>query len=86
MQLLIVFLTLLAISLAKSVNLPGHQTTYYGYALDMDVLANYNTFTCIKSYGYSTVFIRAYNPAGVGSFDMNAVGNIRNAYQGKRAH
>ncbi|KHJ76497.1 hypothetical protein OESDEN_23883 [Oesophagostomum dentatum] len=34
----------------------------------------------MKKSGYNAVFIRAYNPAGNGAFDVNAVNNIRYAW------
>ncbi|CAJ0608315.1 unnamed protein product [Cylicocyclus nassatus] len=60
----------------------SNQTFYnYAYAVDLSGALPYNTFNCIKSNGYSAVFVRVYDPSGVGMFDANAVNNIRSAYQ-----
>ncbi|CAJ0608347.1 unnamed protein product [Cylicocyclus nassatus] len=53
----------------------------YAYALDIDKPVSYDGFNCIKQYRYSAVFIRGYDPAGQGRFDVNAVNNIHCASQ-----
>ncbi|CAJ0608310.1 unnamed protein product [Cylicocyclus nassatus] len=53
--------------------------TNYAYAFDINQAITASTFNCFKKYGYSAVFIRAYNPQGSGLFDANAPNNIRNA-------
>ncbi|KHJ91477.1 hypothetical protein OESDEN_08656 [Oesophagostomum dentatum] len=53
----------------------------YAYAVDLDSATSYQAFSCMKSYGYRAVFIRGYNPSGMGSFDLNCVSNVRNANQ-----
>ncbi|VDN34432.1 unnamed protein product [Cylicostephanus goldi] len=67
MQAYLIFLSLISLCFAKAA--PGNQTFYnYAYALDLSGAVPYNTFTCIKSNGYSTVFVRAYDPsAGLGT-------------------
>ncbi|KAK6757970.1 hypothetical protein RB195_015659 [Necator americanus] len=81
MQSLIVLPTLLAVALGKAVG-PENivtATSGYAYAVDLAVPVPLSAFNCMKNYGYSTVFVRGYDPAGVGRFDTNAVNNIRNA-------
>ncbi|KHJ81071.1 hypothetical protein OESDEN_19245 [Oesophagostomum dentatum] len=85
MQIFVVFSTLWAISLAKPAaneeKLPSNNYGY-AYAVDLDSATSYAAFSCMRSNGYRAVFIRGYNPSGVGSFDINCVNNIRNANQG----
>ncbi|KAK6757969.1 hypothetical protein RB195_015658 [Necator americanus] len=81
MQSLIVLTALLAVALGKAVR-PRKivtATSGYAYAVDLAVPVPLSAFTCMKNYGYSTVFVRAYDPTSAGKFDMNAVNNIRNA-------
>ncbi|PIC46736.1 hypothetical protein B9Z55_006331 [Caenorhabditis nigoni] len=52
----------------------------YAFAVDLSVPASQSTLQCIKQAGYAAAFIRAYNPAGQGSFDTNACSTIQNAY------
>ncbi|KAF1751010.1 hypothetical protein GCK72_017562 [Caenorhabditis remanei] len=52
----------------------------YGNAVDFSVPTSAAMMTCLKKAKYQVVFVRAFAPAGSGSFDMNAVGTIRNAY------
>uniref|UniRef100_A0A1I7T5V4 Glycoside hydrolase n=2 Tax=Caenorhabditis tropicalis TaxID=1561998 RepID=A0A1I7T5V4_9PELO len=52
----------------------------YGNAVDFSVPTSPAIMTCLKKAKYQTVFIRGFAPAGSGSFDMNCVGSIRNAY------
>ena len=51
----------------------------YAKGLDIYQPGNSSTFTCIYSYGYSTVFVRAYKPDLSGSVDYNAVQSIKYA-------
>ncbi|VDM84537.1 unnamed protein product [Strongylus vulgaris] len=84
MQIIFILSALLATCIAKSVpllNLTANYGYTYAYALDLAVPAPFNTYVCIKSHGYSTVFVRGYDPTGHGRFDVNAVNNIRNANQ-----
>ncbi|KHJ84997.1 hypothetical protein OESDEN_15282, partial [Oesophagostomum dentatum] len=75
--------TLWAISLAKPADNAEKLPSNYGYAyaVDLDSATSYQAFSCMKSYGYRAVFIRGYNPSGMGSFDLNCVSNVRNANQ-----
>ncbi|ETN86316.1 hypothetical protein NECAME_06030 [Necator americanus] len=84
MQSLIVLPTLLAVALGKAVGTEKivTATSGYAYAVDLAVPVPLSAFTCMKNYGYSTVFVRAYDPTSAGKFDMNAVNNIRNAKKG----
>ncbi|CAI2354440.1 unnamed protein product [Caenorhabditis sp. 36 PRJEB53466] len=52
----------------------------YGNAVDFSVPTSAAMMTCLKKAKYQTVFVRGFAPAGSGSFDMNSVGTIRNAY------
>ncbi|KAL6733480.1 hypothetical protein Aduo_004125 [Ancylostoma duodenale] len=54
-------------------------TTSYAYALDLPVQMSLSGANCIKSSGYSTVFVRGYSPAGSGIFESTACSNIFNA-------
>ncbi|VDM84681.1 unnamed protein product [Strongylus vulgaris] len=56
-------------------------STSYAYAVDLDRPVSLAAFSCMKKAGYKTAIIRAYDPAGSGRFDVNAVSNIRNANQ-----
>ncbi|CAJ0597825.1 unnamed protein product [Cylicocyclus nassatus] len=81
MQKYLNLLSLVSLCLVKAAP-TSNQTFYnYAYAVDLSGPVPYNTFTCIKSNGYSAVFTRAYDPSGMGMFDVNAVNNIRSAYQ-----
>ncbi|KHJ94392.1 hypothetical protein OESDEN_05682 [Oesophagostomum dentatum] len=63
---------------AKAItNLAASST--YAYAVDLDKPVSLASFQCMKKAGYSTAFIRAYDPSGTGKFDANAVNNIRSA-------
>ncbi|KHJ84459.1 hypothetical protein OESDEN_15827 [Oesophagostomum dentatum] len=87
MQIFFVLSSLWAISLAKpAVNEEKLPSNYgYAYAVDLDSATSYEAFSCMRSYGYRAVFIRGYNPSGMGSFDLNCVSNIRNARQGLKS-
>uniref|UniRef100_A0A8R1HKB6 Lysozyme n=1 Tax=Caenorhabditis japonica TaxID=281687 RepID=A0A8R1HKB6_CAEJA len=52
----------------------------YAFAIDLSVPVSTSQLQCIKQAGYSVAFVRAYNPAGQGSFDANACTTIQNAY------
>ncbi|UMM35492.1 hypothetical protein L5515_008090 [Caenorhabditis briggsae] len=52
----------------------------YGNAVDFSVPTSPALMTCLKKAKYQVVFVRGFAPAGSGSFDMNVVGSIRNAY------
>ncbi|RCN34235.1 hypothetical protein ANCCAN_19924 [Ancylostoma caninum] len=54
-------------------------TTTYAYALDVSVQMALSGAKCIKSSGYSTVFVRGYAPASNGLFDSAACSNVNNA-------
>ncbi|KAL6733589.1 hypothetical protein Aduo_004223 [Ancylostoma duodenale] len=80
MRTLFILSTLLATCLAKVIPEPVvAASSGYAYAVDLDRAVSPSAFTCMKRSGYSTVFTRAYDPAGSGRFDVNAVNNIRNA-------
>ncbi|EYB95666.1 hypothetical protein Y032_0157g3202 [Ancylostoma ceylanicum] len=80
MQILIILPALLAVCLANVIPEPVlAASSGYAYAVDLDRAATPTAFTCMKRSGYSTVFIRAYDPTGSGRFDLNAVNNVRNA-------
>ncbi|VDL79053.1 unnamed protein product [Nippostrongylus brasiliensis] len=49
----------------------------YAYAVDFSAAASAKSLHCLKMSGYSTVFVRAYNPNGQGQFDLNSVSTIR---------
>ncbi|CAI4230830.1 unnamed protein product [Auanema sp. JU1783] len=51
-----------------------------GSAVDFAQALNTSSFSCLFNSGFRVVFIRGYNPSGLGSFDGNAITNIRNAY------
>lgn len=53
----------------------------YAYALDIYVQTTLSQLQCIKQAGYCAVFVRAYNPAGQGSFDTSSCVTIQNAYK-----
>jgi len=59
---------------------PPSELATYQYAVDFSQLATVSQMSCLKQNGYSTAFVRAYNPAGQGSFDVNSCTNINNAY------
>ncbi|CAJ0598879.1 unnamed protein product [Cylicocyclus nassatus] len=81
MEKYLILLSLVSVGLVNAAP-AANQTFYnYAYAVDLSGAVPYNIFTCIKSNGYSVVFIRVYDPSGVGMFDANAVNNIRSAYQ-----
>lgn len=52
----------------------------YAFGVDLSVPVSTSQLQCIKQAGYAAVFVRAYNPAGQGSFDQNACNTIQNAY------
>ncbi|VDP36618.1 unnamed protein product [Heligmosomoides polygyrus] len=60
---------------------PAGASKQYAYAVDFSAPATASAFRCIKSAGYSTVFLRAYDPTGQGRFDSNVVGNVHLAAQ-----
>ncbi|CAJ0960034.1 unnamed protein product, partial [Mesorhabditis belari] len=60
--------------------LPPLQDATVAYALDLSASVSQSTFQCIKSQGYSTVFVRVYNPQGNGAYDSNGGYNVKNAY------
>ncbi|EPB73216.1 hypothetical protein ANCCEY_07677 [Ancylostoma ceylanicum] len=83
MYTILLLYALLATSLAKAV-VPDQvlaASPGYAYALDLAVPVSLSGFTCMKKSGYSTVFVRGYDPSGNGKFDTNAVNNIRYANQ-----
>ncbi|VDL77046.1 unnamed protein product [Nippostrongylus brasiliensis] len=47
------------------------------YAVDISVEANADAMRCLKTAGYSIVFVRGYDPSGDGQFDENSVQTIR---------
>ncbi|CAD6192056.1 unnamed protein product [Caenorhabditis auriculariae] len=51
----------------------------YQYAVDFAVPASTSQLSCLKQAGYSAIFIRAYSPAGQGTFDTNSCQTIMNA-------
>ncbi|KIH56916.1 hypothetical protein ANCDUO_12901 [Ancylostoma duodenale] len=81
MHTFLVLPALLATALAKAVILEEVLTapSGYVYALDLAVPVSFSAFSCMKTSGYSTVFVRGYDPTGNGRFDTNSVNNIRNA-------
>ncbi|RCN43407.1 hypothetical protein ANCCAN_10598 [Ancylostoma caninum] len=80
MRILFILQALLATCLANVISEPlVAASSGYAYAVDLDRAVSPSAFTCMKRSGYSTVFIRAYDPTGSGRFDVNAVNNIRNA-------
>ncbi|KAF1766181.1 hypothetical protein GCK72_006137 [Caenorhabditis remanei] len=52
----------------------------YAFGVDLSVPVSLSQLQCIKQAGYSAVFVRAYNPAGQGSFDSNSCNTIQQAY------
>ncbi|CAJ0585582.1 unnamed protein product, partial [Mesorhabditis spiculigera] len=60
--------------------LPPLNDASYAYALDLSASVSLSTFQCIRGQGYSTVFVRAYTPAGNGAYDPNGGMNVKNAY------
>ncbi|EPB77541.1 hypothetical protein ANCCEY_03383 [Ancylostoma ceylanicum] len=54
-------------------------STSYAYALDLSTQLTLSGAKCLKSNYYSTLFIRAYSPAGNGAFDSAACSNVNNA-------
>ncbi|EPB71451.1 hypothetical protein ANCCEY_09468 [Ancylostoma ceylanicum] len=83
MKVLFVLSVILATCLAKAVTSDGivNAAAGYAYAVDLAVPVSFSAFSCMKQYGYKTVFIRAYDPTGAGRFDTNSVNNIRSANQ-----
>ncbi|PAV61899.1 hypothetical protein WR25_19025 [Diploscapter pachys] len=59
---------------------PPSQLAAYAYAVDFAQVATVAQMQCLRQNSYSTAFVRAYNPAGQGSFDANSCTNINNAY------
>ncbi|KAF1766116.1 hypothetical protein GCK72_006072 [Caenorhabditis remanei] len=52
----------------------------YAFGVDLSVPASLAQLQCIRQSGYAAVFVRAYNPAGQGSFDSNSCNTIQQAY------
>ncbi|KIH44486.1 hypothetical protein ANCDUO_25488, partial [Ancylostoma duodenale] len=83
MKVFFILPAVLATCLAKAVPLDGivKAAAGYAYAVDLAVPVPLSGFSCMKKYGYKTVFLRGYDPTGAGRFDTNAVNNIRSANQ-----
>ncbi|KHJ91001.1 hypothetical protein OESDEN_09139 [Oesophagostomum dentatum] len=81
MNSLVIFSALLAVSFTRiTVQDSDLSPNFgYGYAVDVDRPITVEGFACMKESGYDVAFIRAYNASFYGSFDKNAVSNLRNA-------
>ncbi|ETN77194.1 hypothetical protein NECAME_03294 [Necator americanus] len=81
MYILLILAAITAINLGKAFGTEKSITGKSEYALAVDVRVSVpsSAFSCMKKYGYKTVFVRGYDPTGDGKFDSNAVDNIHNA-------
>ncbi|VDK42094.1 unnamed protein product [Anisakis simplex] len=52
----------------------------YKYAVDIDTAITRHTFTCMRNAGYTTAFVRIYQPHGNGIVDIHALSNLENAH------
>ncbi|KHJ90044.1 hypothetical protein OESDEN_10119 [Oesophagostomum dentatum] len=80
MNSLVIFF-LLAVSFTKAaIPKPVVNANFgYGYAVDVEKPITADGFACMKESGYDVAFIRAYNASFYGTFDKNAISNLRNA-------